>query len=270
MPARMARMRRPRRRWAGPLVWAREAMGLAGGVALAPLAALGSTVRRARLFHPEGVVYRAEVRPLVTEGPAGAVARRLAGPALVRLSNAWWRGGKEWIDVLGCAVRFRHDARPSTAAAPDDQDMLFATIRWPWTTPIAPLATDPHSFLHDDYHGVSPFEVRELGLVKWRLRSPGVRGTGPDRAARLERAVRDGTAVLRLEVRRKVLGAPFEPIAAIELRERAPLDQAAMRFDPFRAGRGVHPRGFVQALRVAAYAASQRARPRRSRPARHA
>ncbi|MEO8183439.1 MAG: hypothetical protein ABI895_31785 [Deltaproteobacteria bacterium] len=42
------------------------------------------------------------------------------------------------------------------------------------------------------------------------------------------------------------------------------LDQEALRFDPFRAGRGVTPVGFVHALRRATYLASQRARPARA------
>ena len=37
-------------------------------------------------------------------------------------------------------------------------------------------------------------------------------------------------------------------------------DPPDLRFDPFAVGRGLEPVGFVHALRVASYAASQRAR----------
>jgi hypothetical protein len=39
------------------------------------------------------------------------------------------------------------------------------------------------------------------------------------------------------------------------------LDQEALRFDPFRAGRGIVPVGFVQWVRRLTYASSQRLRP---------
>jgi hypothetical protein len=49
-------------------------------------------------------------------------------------------------------------------------------------------------------------------------------------------------------------------VAEIALRERVPVNQQALRFTPFRAGRGIVPSGFVQAARAAAYAASQAGR----------
>jgi hypothetical protein len=39
------------------------------------------------------------------------------------------------------------------------------------------------------------------------------------------------------------------------------LDQEALRFDPFRDGRGITPVGFVHSMRKLTYLASQRARP---------
>ncbi|MEO5730419.1 MAG: hypothetical protein ABI134_21320, partial [Byssovorax sp.] len=60
------------------------AIGRATGVLAAPVAALSSFIRGARIFHPEGVVYRADVHADVTEGALGEIGRRLAGSALAR------------------------------------------------------------------------------------------------------------------------------------------------------------------------------------------
>ncbi|WNG61139.1 hypothetical protein F0U59_45340 [Archangium gephyra] len=49
------------------------------------------------------------------------MASRLAGPAIVRLSTASWRGGREWPDILGASVRFRRDTRLTEEASPGDQ-----------------------------------------------------------------------------------------------------------------------------------------------------
>lgn len=238
-----------------------ELVGRAVGWATSPAFAVGSVVRRARVLHPDGVVHRAEVTPLATEGPLGAVAERLSGAALVRHSSAWWKGGKEWPDVLGLAVRFLDQPVITEEAAPCDQDLLFATIRFPWTTPFAPLATNPHSFLWNNYHGVSPFRVPELSRVKLRLVSPHIKGLGTTRISDLETAVALGAAVYELQVRKTSGGAPFEPVAAIRLVDVVPLDQEALRFSPFRTGKGIVPQGFVHALREGAYRASQAARP---------
>jgi hypothetical protein len=240
---------------------ATELLGRAVGWAASPGFAVGSVIRRSRILHPDGVVHRAEVTPLVTEGPLGAVAERLRGAALVRHSSAWWKGGKEWLDVLGIAVRFLDRPVITEAPAPGDQDLLFATIRFPWTTPFAPLATNPHSFLWNNYHGVSPFLVPELGRVKLRLVSPHLKGLGETRLADLETAVALGVAVYELQVRRQRWGARFEPLVAIRLVAPVDLDQEALRFWPFRAGKGIAPQGFVHALRAGAYRASQWARP---------
>lgn len=229
---------------------------------IAPLTALVSSVRRARTFHPEGRVYRAEVHPLAVEGSAAAIAARLQGPALVRMSSAWWRGGKEWRDVLGCAVRFRSEDRPTHVPSADDQDLLFATIRSPWTTLPASLTTHVHDFLANDYYAVSPFEVLGHGKVKWRLVSPGSARARGDREKKLEEAVRAGRAVFHLEARSLGLRQRWHPIAQLRLIEPVEIDQDALRFSPFRAGRGIEPRGFIHALRHATYGASQAFRPR--------
>jgi hypothetical protein len=46
-------------------------------------------------------------------------------------------------------------------------------------------------------------------------------------------------------------------VARIHLLEAVDVDQDLLRFSPFRAGRGIVPRGFVHALRRGAYTASR-------------
>jgi hypothetical protein len=228
---------------------------------MAPVFAGVAAMRRARVFHPEGALFRATVNPLVVDGADGALAAALSGEAMVRLSTALWRGGREWIDILGCAIRFRSERVPSVIPAAGDQDLLCATLRTPLTMLLAPTTTHWHDFLENDYYAVSPFSVEGLGRVKLRVVTQRVRLPGRDRDERLQMAVEGGLASLRLEWRPTGQRA-WRPLCAIRLLQRLDLDQEVLRFDPFRSGRGLRPAGFVHYLRPAAYRASQWARPR--------
>jgi hypothetical protein len=212
------------------------------------------------MFHPEGAVYRARVEAL--PGPFPDLVRRLEGPGLARLSTAWWRGGKEWTDALGIGLRLGRD--PGAEPRSGDQDLLFATIRHPWTTPFAPLTTEQHDFLANDYYAVSPFEVAGVGRAKLRLVSSRPRKlASATRSARLSEAVERSEAWLRLEIQRE---REWQPLVRIVLTERAQVDQERLRFSPFRDGKGISPRGFVHGLRRATYLMSQIARPMHARP----
>lgn len=248
----------------------RKSVGLLLGAVLAPVTGLVSWVRQSRMFHPHGLLFEAEVDVVARDEPELAVARRLAGPALVRFSSAWWKRG-DWPDVLGCAVRFS-ELPLRVAPHAGDQDLLFATIRRPWTLPFAPLATDVRDFLANEYYAVSPFEVAGLGRVEWRLRiEPGSETArdpdAPNRASRLERSVARGRVLLSLEYapyrppQRFRDTRSFRPVVRIRVIRALELDQEALRYDPFRAGRGILPVGVVQWLRRLTYASSQRARP---------
>lgn len=252
-----------------PLMAFLERIGNVLGFASAPIAAVAAVARRGRVFHPRGDIYAATVTAART-GPGARAGTRLAGNAVVRVSGAWWRR-VEWPDVLGVAVRFRGRGGPSVQPAEGDQDLLFATLRRPWTMLLAPLSTDPHDFLANDYYAVSPFDDPDLGRVEWRLRTGDARARFPgrDRYARLRAAARGGEAVLRLEARsREARFAGWVEVARIRLDEVVELDAAALRFRPFRSGRGIRPRGFIHALRPGAYGGSQAARTalRRARP----
>jgi hypothetical protein len=213
------------------------------------------------MFHPRGIVCLAEVRPVTQSLPERGLAGRLSGHALVRFSGALWKA-REWPDVLGCALRFRRDARVTPEPGPDDQDLLLATIRNPWTTMLAPLTTHQHDYLANDYFGVSPFAVPAGGDIKFRLRCSSASAPGRSRGEKLERALCDAEPVrLTLDVRPNRFRAEYAPCVELTLLERVSIDEDALRFDPFRTGRGVRPKGLVHHARIAPYAASQRFRP---------
>jgi hypothetical protein len=243
----------------------REAIGDWIGRLWAPGVAMISRARRARMFHPEGMTFVGHVRPNRAGAPLDALAARFDGRVLVRCSAALWRGGREHLDVLGFALRIRGGDGPALDehAAPGDQDLLFATIRSPLTMLLSPLVTDATDFVANRYWAVSPFAVQgeryELRLspddppAREPLRQP--------RASRLLAAVHARRAAWSLEVRR-TLTLRWHTVARVELERPTTIDQAALAFEPFRAGLGVEPVGLVHAIRRAAYAASRAARPR--------
>src|SRR4051812_14290757 len=148
----------------------RELAGFWVGKLLAPLAAFFSAARSARMFHPEGCTFRAQLE--VTDGLSDSwreLAARLSGPGLARFSAALWRGHFEHLDVLGVALRLRADRSVSTERCASDQDLLFATIRSPFTLLLAPFSTNSHDYLANRYWAVSPFEVGRGRHVKFRL-----------------------------------------------------------------------------------------------------
>jgi hypothetical protein len=229
-----------------------EAWGWALGKALGGVTGAVAWVRQARMFHPEGIVLKGAFTPLRSVPVPATTARLFHGPVLVRMSSAWWRGGKEWTDALGLAVRM--EATPQGG----EQDLLFATIRSPWTTLLAPLRTHVHDFLSNDYYAVSPFDIPGFGRARFRLVSESRGEPGPNRRERLVRAVNKGTVHFRLELQRKKL-SEWIPVARLLLTEVVEVDQDALRFSPYRDGRGIVPRGFVHSLRIGTYRTSQRA-----------
>jgi hypothetical protein len=243
--------------WRGNDMDVGETIGKGISALVAPLAALGGFLRGARLFHAEGVVYRADVRAIATEGALGALAERLAGPAIVRLS----RGGGS---VLGVAVRF--GTPPVVVPEPGTpvQDLLLISVRRLVELPAAARLTDVHDFLANTYYTIARSRAAGLGLVELRLvpverigEARSALGVDASRDARLERDVALGAAVLRLELRQIAPGAPWQPLDTITLTARADIDQAKLRFNPYHASLGLEPAGFLQGTRWAVYPASE-------------
>jgi hypothetical protein len=239
-----------------------EELGRVIGGIWAPAVRVGATLRHARILHPEGITYRAEVRVVTPRESLQPVASRLAGSALVRLSTALWRGQREWPDVLGLAVRLRSEEAVTEEASPGDQDLLFATVRSPWTLGLAPFSTDTHDWLENDYYAVSPFHVNGLGRAKLRAVASHADAPGQTRVERLEAARRTGQARFTFEVRplKGESAGRWYPLVELRLLEQVELEPATLRFWPFRNGRGITPVGFVHSLRIPTYRQSQEAR----------
>lgn len=247
-------------------MWVTELAGLVTGAAIAPLFGVGSLLRRARFFHPEGACYDADVCALTTAAEYRPLQQRLCGRALVRLSSAWWRDEKEWPDVLGCAVRFGAveppENSPENSPGGTAQDILFATIPYPILTPLGPLFTQVHDFFANTYWGVAPFEIDEVGLVRLRL-VPQPLPPQPERSRqnKLDDAVAARAAALDVWIKPLCPAGSWIPLVEIRLLKKRALNQEALHFSPFRTGCGVRPRGFVHAMRRPVYALSQILRP---------
>jgi hypothetical protein len=240
-----------------------DVVGRAVGSLWGPPFRLIAERRHARSLHAEGICLRAEVMPLLAGPTLLSVGQRLAGPALVRLSTSMWRGGREWPDILGAAVRFLRQGHVTEDAVPGDQDLLFSTLRHMWTIAPAVISTRVHDFLENDYYGIAPFHVQGVGRVKLRLTSPrDIEPRQGSRAERLQEAMNSGSAVLTFEARSLDSGAPhtWRPLADIFLREEVTLDPERLRFSPFRDGLGITPSGFLQNMRRSAYKQSQEGR----------
>jgi len=236
--------------------------GSALGWLIGPVFGAVSLLRHARTFHPTGPVYHARVRvDPGTPRELQPLARTLTGRALLRFSGALWKHAESVPDVLGCAIRLRRNEAETPEAASDDQDLLFATIKRPWTMPFSPLTTHVHDYLANDYFAVSPFDAGLSQPVYLRVR-PERRDTPADgsRNERLAASVDRGDAVLHVEASDGPSG-PWRPLNEIRLERAAEIDGEALRYAPFRDGRGLHPHGFLHALRRGVYAMSQSTRP---------
>lgn len=247
---------------APPIDAVRERLGERIGRAWAPFVATLSRLRRARMFHPDGHTFRGVVVPACElDDPYGPLAAALAGRVLARFSGALWRGERERLDVLGLALRMR----PGTGAPIDhhaesaDTDLLTATIRSPFTMLGSPLFTDAGDFVGNRYWAVSPFAPQGVEhRVELRLTPVDPPALEGRRIDKLAAAVATRRAEWWLEARR-TLHLTWRPVCRVSLHEPALVDQAALRFDPFRGV--LDPVGLVHAIRRATYAASQHARP---------
>ncbi len=217
------------------------------GRALAPFRALAAGLRAVRVFHRDGQTYMAQARVRTRERRLLAVAARLEGAALVRLSAALWR--REWPDLLGLGVRFFGHGR-ARPGAPAVQDLLLASAPSLLRAPLALLSTDVHDFLANRYHGIGSVAVDGLGparvRARWRTPSPA----GADRLDRLTAAVAEDLAEALVEVQPR-RSQEWLPLVAVELRIPAAVADEELRLSPFNDRGGLHPLGLLQALRFA-------------------
>ncbi|WAS95637.1 hypothetical protein [Nannocystis punicea] len=232
------------------------------GVAMAPAAFVASALRRDRIVHPDGVIYRADVDPAAQHDALKPLAKRMAGTALVRLSGALWRWpqGRRRPDLLGVALRLRGNDEVTLRLLPGDQDLSFATSTSLMRMPIAALATDTGDFLDNSYHTILPYRLEDIGRVYLRLVPQHASPPGADRRQRLELAVGKKRAILRLELQAEALGDTWHLLATVHLRERLEVDENDFEFHPGTSAMGLVPDGLLQSARVEVYAASEAGR----------
>ncbi|RYZ71750.1 MAG: hypothetical protein EOP09_04170, partial [Proteobacteria bacterium] len=159
-----------------------EKLGVLSGYPLGAMTAVVSMLRHSRTFHPKGQLFEGEIRGLENH-------EVLSGSVMVRFSSALWKN-KELPDVLGVALRMGSEHNEFTPhPQPDDQDLLFATIRKPYLTPLGPFTTQFRSYFHNEFYAVSPFEMNGE-RVEFRLKIETDLSKHP--RAKREQQLRDG------------------------------------------------------------------------------
>jgi hypothetical protein len=230
-----------------------EKVGYISGFALGIITGAVSIIRQSRTFHPRGLLFKCEVD-----------STAFPPHALIRFSSAWWKK-HEIRDVLGIAIRFMDSPPSQTEVKQTDQDLLFATIKYPWQTPIGPLLTHYHDFFENIYYAVSPFLNQFQEVVKYRLITHSSSTNKGSRDDKLKASVEKEGPIFVLEEKKisdEIKG--WKEVATIRVKEEIHLDQEALRFNPFNTGNNIIPLGFVHHLRIGPYFLSQLMRPNSS------
>jgi len=237
-------------------LWILFVVGMMIGAALTPFIMIWALIKKARPIHFDGAVCVAQVTAIDQR-----VGRRLAGPALVRLSGGLEKENATGADVLGLAMRFQA-APGSHDLTVGDQDLVLGTFESFLTLPVTMKTVKVADYLANQYASVTPWRVPGLGVVHLRAMPPRDSvGAGSDRVARLLADIAAGTAVFTLEARR---GGERIPLATVTLVEHLPAVGAALHMSMWKNGRKLHPTGARNGIRAVVYPFSQFARGLRS------
>jgi hypothetical protein len=222
---------------------------------------VGSTVRSARVFHPDGIAHRATItiRP-TTEEPG---TPRLGVPLLdepgthtgiVRFS----RGAslpEPLPDVLGLAIRISDAHGPG-----QDQDVLVASSL---EIPLGRQLLVPNvTFRGTSLSSVLPYRLGTGGTFWLGAQILDRDGAPLVRLAQLRRAIAADELDLTLRYAHRF--GSWRTFADVELGDQlsgAEADALGFNVDE-NTGGGITPAGWLQALRRHAYAASQAGRSR--------
>ena len=230
-----------------------ELFGFLLGYPLGLIFAAGSILRNARIFHPRGLLFCAEIETL----PESSLT--LPSHAIVRFSSAWWKT-REWPDVLGLAIRMSKNRINTVSPGKSDQDLLFASFRRPWEIFLAPFSTEHHDFQDNNYFAISPFTLSSGLIVDFMIDPSRGHRTVGTRDEKLTGNVMAGNVVLRLLMKERNQKT-WRMVARINIKEETSLDQEGLRFHPFQNGQEIRPYGFLQYLRYGPYKMSQWVRP---------
>jgi hypothetical protein len=238
-------------------LWAAAAAGPVVAAGFYTLAAL----RRRRSLHPTGVGYQGRLRVPDERPPRPGVPLFQAGathPVLVRFSRG--AGLPEPLpDALGVAIKLPDAHGPGV-----DQDLLLTSST---DRPLLRRLLFPaRSFVRGAFSTALPYDLGSERVVLLLVpapinagRSAGGGGRRPvGGLAELRAVAANG---LEFELRTARSFGRSQPLATVTVDAPLPADQTeGLRFNPWTTGPGIHPSGWLNLLRDAAYQASQRGR----------
>jgi hypothetical protein len=201
-----------------------------------------SAARGSRIFHPQGIAYRATLH--VESGLDGVplLASGKSHDAVVRFSRGLGlpRGAREF---LGLALRIG-----------DEQDVLLASSSRAPLVRMVPLPV--RSFFGATLSSLLPFDAGP------RVVFVGARVDGAQTGERDQLDELAASRTVKVTFAAAELGGPWRPFGRLELDERLPDEAArALRFDAWRCAGGLVPHGRINAVRAPAYRGSRRGRP---------
>jgi hypothetical protein len=240
-----------------------RALRLWAAAAAAPVVAAGfytlAALRNRRSLHPTGIGYRGWLR-VPNELPQSGVPLFQAGathPALLRFSRG--AGLPEPLpDTLGVAIKLPHAHGPGV-----EQDLLLTSSN---DRPLLRRLLFPaRSFVRGAFSTALPYDLGGERVVlllvpvhTCDVRRAGGEGLTGGALAELRAVAANG---LELELRTARSLGRSQPLATVTVGPPLPADQTqALRFNPWTTGPGIHPSGWLNLLRDAAYQASQRGR----------
>jgi hypothetical protein len=221
---------------------------------------VGSTVRQARLFHPDGIAVRASITIRPPEAgdseSASLGVPLLDSPATYDGVLRFSRGAslpEPLPDVLGLAVRISDAHGPG-----NDQDLLLASSS---ELPLGrQLLIPTHTFRRAALSSVLPYRLGSAGPFWFGALVVDRHDTAPVRLSQLRAAIAAGELGLTLRYARRFGG--WRSFADIRVGEPLTAEEStALTFNvDENTGGGIAPAGWLQALRRHAYAASQAGR----------
>ena len=245
-----------------------RALRLWAAAAAAPVVADGfctlAALRNRRSLHPLGIGYQGWLRVPNESPPQSGVPLFQAGAthqALLRFSRG--AGLPEPLpDALGVAIKLPDAHGPGV-----DQDLLLTSST---DRPLLRRLLFPaRSFVRGAFSTALLYDLGSERVVL--LLIPAPISAGPSTGDAGHRPVGGALAELRavaangleLELRTAKSMGRSQPLATVTVGPPLPADQTeALRFNPWTTGPGIHPSGWLNLLRDAAYQASQRGRVR--------
>jgi hypothetical protein len=249
-----------------------RALRLWTAAAAGPVVAAGfhalAALRRRRSLHPTGVGYQGWLR-VPNEWPPrpGVPLFQVSAthPAILRFSRG--AGLPEPLpDALGVTIKLPNAHGPGV-----DQDLLLTSST---DRPLLRRLLFPaRSFVYGAFSTALPYDLgseRVVLLLVPMLTSAG-RSTGDAGHRHGGGALAELRAVaangLNFELRTAKSFGRSQPLATVTVGPPLSPDQTeALHFNPWTTGPGIHPSGWLNLLRDAAYRASQRGRNRATRP----